>query len=103
MRRAEHDLLAAWHIHAKVTLCSVAVPSTPRSFWNHYVRPATVVYLPRSSTQGLVGALDSQRSRPPSRVAQTWCPFIGSMPCARCFSRDASFPRCSWISTTLST
>lgn len=44
MRRVEHDLLAAWGIHAKVTLCPVAVPSTPRSFWNHYVRPATSIF-----------------------------------------------------------
>jgi len=44
MRRAEDDLLAAWGVRAKMTLCPVAVPSTPRSFWNHYVRPATNIF-----------------------------------------------------------
>ena len=41
MRRAEDDLLTAWGSSAKVTLCSVAVSNTPRSFWNRYVRPAS--------------------------------------------------------------
>lgn len=41
MRKAERDLLAAWGIRAKVTLCPVAPPLTPVSFWNHYLGPAT--------------------------------------------------------------
>jgi len=44
MRRAEADLNAFWGIRAKVTLCPVASPVTPVSFWNHYLGPATSLF-----------------------------------------------------------
>ena len=99
MRRAEHDLLAAGHIHAKVTWCPVAVPSTPRSFWNHYVSPATSIcaqelYAGTSGAPQIAAFETALEGRPDLvfvRRLDAMCPVLLTR---------RELPRCSWISTT---
>lgn len=55
MRRAQEDLLRAWGIRARVTLCQVASPVAPLSFWNYYVKPATSLFA-QSAYVGTSGA-----------------------------------------------
>ena len=44
VRKAEEDFLRSWGIRAKITLCPVAESSTSRTFWGHYLKPATSTF-----------------------------------------------------------
>lgn len=43
-RKAEEDLLRAWGIRARITLCPIAQSPAVVTFWNHYLKPSTSLF-----------------------------------------------------------